>query len=358
MSNYHQKIDEINVILLKNLLNDPRKTFTEIANECNVSTNAILTRFKKLKKTGVITGAIMQIDPRILGYNCTAQLDIQTDANQEITVSESLREIPGVLASFQPIGKFNIVSYAALKTVDELASTIEQIKSLPYVKDVGACILVDIIHMDHPENLIIKPLSDLSNRSKFFSKKENKKTRNNSLNAEDVNGQFSAKNLDLDDVDLSIISIVSENASLSFRKIAKKVGVSTQSVIRRYNKVRKTVLPYASITLDLRKLGYIGTVFFNVTTSQSHKKSTVFNRTLQIPNVILAYKCLGRFDFLIGAPFANVEQIFNLKHEISKTSGVKDIEVVIDKPFSSWPFHLFAQLIKKRDNQSKNTKHE
>jgi hypothetical protein len=50
-------------------------------------------------------------------------------------------------------------------------------------------------------------------------------------------------------------------------------------------------------------------------------------------------------DIVVAAPFKNFKQLLKVKQGISKTPGVMQIEVFVDKPFSSWPLNLFAQLL-------------
>jgi DNA-binding Lrp family transcriptional regulator len=116
-------------------------------------------------------------------------------------------------------------------------------------------------------------------------------------------------------------------------------------VIKRYRRMRKEVLSHSSITLDLRKIGYEGTAVFYIKTSHQHTISKVFDEILRVPNVIVAYKCLGMIDIVVAAPFKNFKQLLKVKQGISKTPGVMQIEVFVDKPFSSWPLNLFAQLL-------------
>ena len=59
---------------------------------------------------------------------------------------------------------------------------------------------------------------------------------------------------ELDKIDLLIINILSENAFMSFRKVAEKLRISTQAVIRRFNRLKKGVLVYSSITVNLHSL--------------------------------------------------------------------------------------------------------
>jgi len=340
------KIDEIDIRILKTLLRDPRTSFAEISKDCKMSTSTIRMRFKRLKKDGIITGAITQVNPKSLGYNCIALLSIQAAANEEKSVYNFVEKIPEILQSFQPIGSYNILSFAALKSIDELAHTVEQINSHPHVRDVHECILVDIVRMDHPKNLVIEPFDGSQHTDEMLPKDENPKPVVISPNvAETAEESHPDGSYDLNEVDKAIMAIVAKNAGLSFRRVAKKVGVSTQSVIRRYNRLRKTVLPYSSITLDLRKLGYIGTSLFYIKTSHQHTTSDVFNELLRVPNIIVAYKCLGTIDISVAAPFSNFEQLLKLKEEICKTPGVNQIDVFIDRAFSSWPLNLLAQLL-------------
>jgi Lrp/AsnC family leucine-responsive transcriptional regulator len=56
------KIDEIDVKILKTLLKDARASFADIARDCIISTNAIVKRFYRLKRTGVIAGTSTMVN--------------------------------------------------------------------------------------------------------------------------------------------------------------------------------------------------------------------------------------------------------------------------------------------------------
>jgi len=233
-----------------------------------------------------------------------------------------------------------------------LANRIEQIKSHPKVLAVKEIILVDVASIDHPENLVIKPLDELPHISEDLS--ENKKpaiVQSHPVKVEKSN----LEELDeLDDIDMAIIKIVSENASISFRKIAKKVGISTQLVIKRYKRLDKTVLPLSAITVDLRKLGYKGLALLLVRTSKTHTISKVFDEIVQIPNIIVSHKCVGAVDMYLVVPFFNVTELLAVRQRLRDTPGIKEIELSIDEPFSSWPLNLFAQrYFKTKTKQTK-----
>jgi Lrp/AsnC family transcriptional regulator for asnA, asnC and gidA len=343
-------IDEVDVEILETLLKDPRISFAAIAKQCKMSINAIRTRFKRLEESGVITGSIMQINPKCWGYNCIAYLMIGADTNNREKVLEFLMNSPKILHTFQQIGRTNIHCLAALKNVDELAHTIEDVKKRPSIIDVDAIIWVDVIKMDHPENLVIEPFDGSLHTTELMSMDANSKRGIDDLSAssEAVKEKCFKTTYEFDRIDQFIIGALSENARMPFSKIAEQLDISTQSVSRRYNRLRKDVSPYSSITLDLRKLGYIGTALFLIKVSHRQDVSKVVEEILKVPNVITAIRTLGNFDVFVAAPFSDSEHLFKLNQSITGISGVMQTELLWGKPFSKWPLNVFSKLIQKQ----------
>lgn len=349
--NTRPKIDEIDVKILKALLKDPRTSFTEIAKDCRMSTNAIRIRFKQLKEGGVIKGAIMQVNPKSLGFNCIAYLKIQTDINEEAKVRDFLEKTPCIIWVSQQIDKFNITSFLALKTVDELAHTVEQIKNHSHVLEVEVGIWIDVTQLDHTDNLVIETFDGVPHTSELTSKDENPepKIAHSHVVSELAEDKHSIALQEVDKIDLQIIRILSEDASISFRKVAEQLGISTQSVIRRYDRLKKEeVLTYSSITVNLKKLGYLGYATLGIKISNKHKISKIFEKILQVPNIIIAFRILGPFQIVVGVPFTNIEQLFERCQEVGKIQGVTQIDLFVHKQFPEWPLNFFTKLVSKR----------
>jgi len=340
-------VDEVDVEILNMLLKDPRTSFAVIAKKCNMSLNAIRMRFKRLVESGVIKGSIMQINPKFWGYNCIAFLMIRAESNSGEKVLEFLANIPKILHTFQHIGRTNIHCLAALKNVDELAHTVEDVKKHPSIIDVDAIIWVDVIQMDHPENLVIEPYTGELHKTELTPIGV---IAGNSVSSEPVKEIDDKTSYEFDRIDRFIIKTLLENARMSFSKIAKMLDVSTQSVSRRYNRLRKTVSPYSSITLNLEKLGYIGTVLFVIKVSSKKDLSKVVEEILKVPNVITAIRTLGNFDVFIAAPFSDYENLFKLNQAITGISGIIETEILWSKPFSEWPLNVFSKLVLNKPN--------
>jgi Lrp/AsnC family transcriptional regulator for asnA, asnC and gidA len=332
--------------ILRALLIDPRTPFSEIAKRSGVTTNTVRKQFKQLQDNGVITGSITQIYPTFFGYCCVSFLAIQTSIQHEADVLQFLKQMPEVLWSFSGFGKVNISCLVCLKSIDQLTATISRIRKNQYVTSLESDVWINTKQMDHPENLILRPMdSDATTSRPVIEVKKTKPEPNSdvaAVNLPELNRAESREKLD--DVDLLIIKELTNDARKSFRTISKNVGVSTQSVIRRYERLKKEVLSYSSITVNLEKLGYLCTALFLVKISPFVNCDEVLCELYKIPNMIISIKLFGNVDALLAFPISDCKQVFELKTKIGSVLGVTEIELIIDRAFPSWPFNHFAQL--------------
>jgi len=141
----------------------------------------------------------------------------------------------------------------------------------------------------------------------------------------------------MDETDLLIIKRMTEDARVSFRKIAKELGVSPDTVISRYRGLQeKGVIRGSTVVLDPKKIGYKGMAAFMIDTSPTHiiatevtppKTSSILETVIKMPNVILATKTVGDHDLLAIAVIKDVEHLIATGTDIAKILGVKDLRV-------------------------------
>ncbi|KEQ31740.1 Lrp/AsnC ligand binding domain-containing protein [Pedobacter antarcticus] len=70
------EIDNLDIDILKQLMQDATKPYTEIAKDLIVSGGTIHVRMKKLHEMGIIKGSHLIIDPQKAGYDICAFLGI------------------------------------------------------------------------------------------------------------------------------------------------------------------------------------------------------------------------------------------------------------------------------------------
>ena len=91
-------LDAIDRKILKFLVKNARMPYLEIARECGISGAAIHQRIKKLEDTGVVLGSLMIVNPKMLGFDVCAfvNLSIQ-DPMMSTAVAERIKHIPEVV---------------------------------------------------------------------------------------------------------------------------------------------------------------------------------------------------------------------------------------------------------------------
>jgi DNA-binding Lrp family transcriptional regulator len=137
------KMDKLDQSIIKALQKDARTNFTEIANDCNVSTDTISKRFKRLKRNGVIVGATTILDPKSFGYEYTACFGIRALYPLFEEVVSYLGERHEIMFCTPSMGRYNIFAIAVLKTLEDLSALNQFIKQHPAVREVKSSIFVE-----------------------------------------------------------------------------------------------------------------------------------------------------------------------------------------------------------------------
>ena len=152
------RIDEIDVNILRTLQKDARANFTDIARNCDVSTDTISKRFRKMKKAGIIKGTTILLNPKSFGYDCVASLGIDVSYPYLREVVEMIQRIPEIVFSTTSMGRHGIFCIVVLKNVGRLSQVKDLIKGHPVVREVTTSIWVDEILLC-PENFEFEHLN-------------------------------------------------------------------------------------------------------------------------------------------------------------------------------------------------------
>ncbi len=141
----------------------------------------------------------------------------------------------------------------------------------------------------------------------------------------------------MDQTDLFIIKKLTEDARMSFRKIAKEIGVSPDTVINRYKALQeKGVIRGSTVVINPKKIGYHGMAVFMIDASPIHILATEANPTdtslildklIKMRNIILATKTVGDNDLLAIAVARDFEHLITIGDDIASIPGAKDVRV-------------------------------
>ncbi|XES76790.1 MAG: Lrp/AsnC family transcriptional regulator [Candidatus Bathyarchaeia archaeon] len=322
------KIDETDANILKALLKDSRTSFTEIARTCNVSVPAIRVRYKSLQEAGVINGAIMQLNPERLGFKCVGDIGIITVTDREEKVMEFLKTKPFITLIMGSWGKYNIGAFFVLPDIQQLGHALEEIEANPYIKQADVLIWTNPVNVDHPENLIIKPLPKAKQTERLQRTME------------------TIENRKLDDTDRAIARILSKHSRMPFSEVAKQLNITTKTVIQRYHKLRKqNVFTLSTITIDLCKLGYKATGHFFIKAINKSRIPEIYAEVYSIPNVIVIIRTIGAYDMHVMVPLEDLDDLLRLTKQVRRIKHVEKTEIYAIYPYRKWPANLFEGLL-------------
>jgi len=143
--------------------------------------------------------------------------------------------------------------------------------------------------------------------------------------------------MEMDETDLFIIKRMTEDARASFRKIAKELGVSPDTIINRYKALQeKGVIRGSTVVINPKKIGYHGMAVFMIDTSPTHilatevtatDSSLILEKLIQMRNIILATKTVGDHDLLAIGVARDFDHLIEIGADIAKIPGVKDLRV-------------------------------
>ena len=119
----------------------------------------------------------------------------------------------------------------------------------------------------------------------------------------------------IDETDKQILNVLLDDSRLSYREIAKKVGVSVATVMHRVNRLKKEkIIKKYTTALDYEKLGYDVEITIHLKINKG-KLIELENKIAKAKNVFAVYDVTGKSDAIVIARFKNRRSMDNfLKH--------------------------------------------
>jgi Lrp/AsnC family transcriptional regulator for asnA, asnC and gidA len=135
----------------------------------------------------------------------------------------------------------------------------------------------------------------------------------------------------VDDLDLKILSELSNDASVSIPKLSKKINENSSVVYSRINRlVKKELIERFTIDVNNKELGYTVKSLTGIN-MDSKQRSVVIEELFKIPGVREVSEVTGRFDILVTMYAKNLSEMHQLISEkIGKITGIIGSESFIE----------------------------
>jgi Lrp/AsnC family transcriptional regulator for asnA, asnC and gidA len=150
----------------------------------------------------------------------------------------------------------------------------------------------------------------------------------------------------MDKLDHQIIQELRKDGRKPFSTIAKKLGVSTQTITRRYHDMKTNgSIRLSAITISLEKIGYTGTAHMLITAKPNASSTQIVNQLSKTPNIITANRTIGSYDAYAVLAFRDINDLYE---NIIKIRGLPHIQR-IDVSFALRGIKDFPPKLKRKN---------
>ena len=132
----------------------------------------------------------------------------------------------------------------------------------------------------------------------------------------------------MSELDRKIIEYLTEDARLSFRKIANRTEKSTDTIINHFNTmISEGSVRGSTVVVDTDKINYEGIAAFEIDVESSGDMDgiMILQTLIEMPNIIVATKTVGEHDLLALAVIHDLRHYQGISKEIADINGVKDM---------------------------------
>ena len=135
----------------------------------------------------------------------------------------------------------------------------------------------------------------------------------------------------VDNLDLKILSELSDDAAISIPKLSKKIDVNTSVVYSRIKRLlKRKIIEKYTIEVNDKELGYTVKSFTGINID-SKQRDNVINGLFEINGVREISEVTGRFDILITMHAKNLAEMHRLISEgIGKIQGIIGSESFVE----------------------------
>jgi Lrp/AsnC family transcriptional regulator, regulator for asnA, asnC and gidA len=316
-----KQISSIQAIILRTLLVDGRKSVSEIADKTGIAEELVQQNYSEMKKNGIIKGATIHFNYKGFGYFAVAFITVTVDPKQADEMIKTVRQMHDIYAVFKTGVPGNIRVVATLKRLKQLDEIKDALKQKFSISSIKTVIWTDVKEMHG--NLLLAP--------------DNPQLKEKEVITEELSGKRSRAKVKIDEVDLKIVEALSNDGRAAFAKIGHEIGVSCNTVKKRYEKLVRNRLIKVTIQINPSKIGYNALAIFFVTFTLHIDSSTIVGKISQIPDVISIMKTSGDCDLQVYVMIRDINQLLNVQDQFTKIEGIAKTEMDISRVLEKWP---------------------
>lgn len=138
-------------------------------------------------------------------------------------------------------------------------------------------------------------------------------------------------NLEIDTIDLKILTELLKNAKTPYTEIAERVFVSGGTVHVRMKKLEQLgIVKGSTLNLDLKMLGYDITAFLGIYLEKSSLYDTVSSELEKIPEILTVHYTTGSYSIFAKIACKDTNHLREILHDkVQQIEGITRTETLI-----------------------------
>ena len=141
-------IDTVDEKILSELLRDCRRSYRAIARKAGTSVGTILTRIRRMEKSGVIKGYTAILDHEKLDYQLTVIAEITVSRGKLLEMEEAISKLPNTCAVYDVTGLTDALVIAKFHDREELRKFTKSLLAMPFVDRTNTHIVLTTVKED------------------------------------------------------------------------------------------------------------------------------------------------------------------------------------------------------------------
>jgi DNA-binding Lrp family transcriptional regulator len=297
-------IDDLDRALVERLRVDGRESNRSLATALGVNEATVASRLRRLEQSSIMR-VVALTDMEAFGYRYMVFAKLLVGSRSIMAVGEELSRLPEVISVTVSTGRFDVIATVLARDRGHLNHVVGvEIPSIKGVDRTQCELAIDVLRYESMWAL---------------------------LQAPQLPSESWARTDSADELDLSIISLLQQDARSSNRRIADKLGVSEGTIRARLRRMEDERLIRIQAVSDVVAFGITAHAYVGIQVAGG-KLRQVAERLLACAEIPVLTRTIGDFDFVAVVTAADREALIGVILErISPVPGVRHTET-----FESW----------------------
>ncbi|MBN2067877.1 MAG: Lrp/AsnC family transcriptional regulator [Candidatus Diapherotrites archaeon] len=135
-------LDKIDLIIIKNLLEDGRASFSSIAKETKLTDVAIKKRVESLRRRGVISKISANLNYKVLGFENPIYVQIRSEIGKNKDLIKRLGSFDYVVELYQVLGEYNLLAKLIVNDLDSAEKLIGKLGLIDGILDLKTLVVL------------------------------------------------------------------------------------------------------------------------------------------------------------------------------------------------------------------------